>query len=379
LISAGTRSDVAGAPASYFEAMSPSLNDGWAPLAGVLVGRDKYIDLPIPERYDLAADPHETRNLAGQDASRDRVLASRLRELGASASTTRVAEDPAAEAALRALGYVSGRAVPKARYVDADDPKALIGIDQAVHRAVDAIAAGRPQDAEAIYEDIIQRRPDMTLAYRHLAFLKARRGDLAGATTVLQRATRDGAADRRVLAQLAEYLIDRRQTRQAIEMLEPLVANGPVESDSINTLGIAYAQSGRTAEARRTFERGVTEDPTSSVPLENLGMLALGQRDLDGARQRFEDALHVDPKSSRAYSGLGTVASRAGNRDAAIANWSRAVELDERNFDALYNLGISLVREKRIAEARPYLEQYLRTAPPTLEKERREIAGLLPR
>ncbi|HEY7289839.1 MAG TPA: sulfatase-like hydrolase/transferase [Vicinamibacterales bacterium] len=379
LISADARRDVAGAPASYFEAMGPNLNDGWAPLAGVLVGRDKYIDLPMPERYDLAADPHETRNLAGQDPSRDRALASRLRELGASASTTRVTEDPAAEAALRALGYVSGRAAPKARYVDADDPKSLIGIDQSVHRAVDAVAAGRPQEAEGIYEEIIQRRPDMALAYRHLAFLKARRGDLAGATTVLQRATRQGAADRRVLAQLAEYLIDRGQTRQAIELLEPLVEAGPIESDALNTLGIAYAQSGRTADARRIFERGVAEDPTSSVPLENLGMLALGQRDLDAARLRFEEALRVDPKSSRAYSGLGAVASRAGNRDAAIASWSRAVELDGRNLDALYNLGVALVREKRVIEARPYLEQYLRTAPASLEKERREIAALLPR
>ena len=33
---------------SYFEAMTATLSRGWAPLRGVIVGRDKYIDLPLP-------------------------------------------------------------------------------------------------------------------------------------------------------------------------------------------------------------------------------------------------------------------------------------------------------------------------------------------
>ena len=47
----------------YFEALSASLNRGWAPLYGVARGSLKYIDLPIPELYDLAADPAEAQNL----------------------------------------------------------------------------------------------------------------------------------------------------------------------------------------------------------------------------------------------------------------------------------------------------------------------------
>jgi arylsulfatase A-like enzyme len=43
---------------SYFEAMSAMLNRGWAPLSGVLAGREKFIDLPRPELYDLASDPN---------------------------------------------------------------------------------------------------------------------------------------------------------------------------------------------------------------------------------------------------------------------------------------------------------------------------------
>ena len=48
----------------------PTLARGWAPLRGVLVGREKYIDLPIAELYDLDRDPREQQNLAA--LARDR-------------------------------------------------------------------------------------------------------------------------------------------------------------------------------------------------------------------------------------------------------------------------------------------------------------------
>ncbi len=61
--------------ASYFEALATSLNRGWAPLTGVLVGRNKYIDLPIEELYDIAGDPAESRNDAQSRGALRQTLA----------------------------------------------------------------------------------------------------------------------------------------------------------------------------------------------------------------------------------------------------------------------------------------------------------------
>ncbi len=86
LLSASARRDSSPRP-SYFEAMSATLNRGWAPLSGVIADRDKFIDVPIVERYDLAADRAEAMNLAGTiarsrrhapgDASRTRGITPR--------------------------------------------------------------------------------------------------------------------------------------------------------------------------------------------------------------------------------------------------------------------------------------------------------------
>jgi len=353
------------------------LNRGWAPLTGVLVGRDKFIDLPIPERYDLFADHEERRNLAGRDPERDRTLIAVLRGFGAAVPGERATEDADAAARLRALGYTSTSAARKSAYTDADDPKTLIGLDQAVHRAVESFDAGRVDEAEQIYRQVIAARPDMAIAYRHLAFIEARRGHVAGAVELLQSALRAGVTDRRVLTLLGEYLADSGRVDQGIHVLEPLASDPRADADMLNTLGIAYAQAGRADAARRAFERVLAINPNSSVPLENLGMLSLERGDLRTARTYYERAVAVDSRSSRAYGGLGVVALRSGDRDEAVAVWKTAVGLDPTNLEALYNLGTTLARNGEAAAARPYLEQFLKTAPLQAERDRHEVARLL--
>ena len=90
--------------------MTYNLVRGWAPLRGVLVERNKYIDLPIPELYDLGADPKEERNLAPQQARRLHVLANTLRTLNVAPPNRPGRESADVAAALRSLGYISGSA-----------------------------------------------------------------------------------------------------------------------------------------------------------------------------------------------------------------------------------------------------------------------------
>jgi arylsulfatase A-like enzyme/Flp pilus assembly protein TadD len=378
LLSAAERQSGAAPRPSYFEAMSAMLNRGGAPLTGVAIDRDKFIDLPIAERYDLAADPAERTNLAGRAPERDRMLAARLREFNALPAAARHPESPEAVARLRALGYVSSPAPAKDRYTDADDPKRLVELDSAMHRAVDAFAARRGDEAVEIYRDVLRKRPDMAIAYRHLAFIEWQRGNPRAAVEVLQRALAERVTQPAVVAQLGSYLADIDRVPEALQLLEPLARSPDADPDTLNSLGIAYVRAGRREDARRVFERVLTIDPESGVPLENLGMLALERGDLPAARRQFERALQADPRSSRAHADLGVVALRAGDRATAIAEWKRAVELDPGNADALYNVGVTLARDGQLDAARPYLEQFLRTAPPAFyAKDLERVAALL--
>jgi Flp pilus assembly protein TadD len=69
---------------------------------------------------------------------------------------------------------------------------------------------------------------------------------------------------------------------------------------------------------------------------------------------------------ARAHNGLGVLAAEAGRADEAIAHWTQAIALEPKEYDTLFNLGALLVRTGRAPEARPYLERFLREAPPAV-------------
>ena len=87
-------------------------------LRGVIAGRAKYIDLPIAEVYDLAADPREERNLVASAGASVSALVSDLRRFGAVRPGEPRAENADVRSRLQALGYVSGSTPGKARYTE---------------------------------------------------------------------------------------------------------------------------------------------------------------------------------------------------------------------------------------------------------------------
>jgi arylsulfatase A-like enzyme len=120
----------------YFEAMTAMLKRGWAPLRGVIAGREKFIDLPVEELYDLATDAREGRNLAAEHAERVRVLNAQLGGFGATLPGDQATENAEVRAAAVARLPV-GSAQRKARYTEDDDPKRLIDVDRLMIEGID--------------------------------------------------------------------------------------------------------------------------------------------------------------------------------------------------------------------------------------------------
>lgn len=349
---------------SYFEAMAAMLNRGWAPLKGVLEGYDKYIDLPIPELYNLANDPGERTNLAQRERDRMRVLSARLDEFKAPLPGDRYTETPEVAAKLQALGYTSGSAPQKAVYTEQDDPKTLVTLDQWIRDGVAAFEQGKTEQAYAIYERVIEARPSMPLGYKNLAFLQWQSGDAQGAIQTLERAMKANAWTTDMATQLGSDLAEAGTPSDAIALLEPLASGDKVTPDILNALGIAYARAGAGAKAFAAFQRALAKDPRNAPAFENIGTLQLDSGDLAHARQSLERAIAIDPTLPRSHNGLAVIAMRTGHPDEAFAEWKSAVALAPHDYDSLYNLATQLEDAGRHDEARPYLERFAKEAPP---------------
>jgi arylsulfatase A-like enzyme/Flp pilus assembly protein TadD len=376
LVNAAGRVIDDGERTSYFEAMSASLNRGWAPLTGVLAGREKLISLPLPELYNLSTDQREERNLIDKEFDRRRALEARLAAFGSTGPGPRAAESAEALSRLRALGYVSGTAATKTRYDEADDPKRMIDLDRAIHEGVELFHNKRIAEAEQAFERVLASRPDMTHAYRHLGALRWETGRPFEAIATLERAMKAGLSDAPLQAQLGIYLAEAGQPTVAIPLLEAITAGSTPDIDAVNALGIAYGRAGRFDRAAVAFQRVLALDPTNGMAFENIGSTKLSMRDLAGARAALQRALELNPRSARAEVGLGAVEMAAGNRDTAFEHWRRAAELDPSDLEALYNLATGLAAAGRRVEARPYAEAFLRQAPPA--RFARELAEVRP-
>jgi arylsulfatase A-like enzyme/Tfp pilus assembly protein PilF len=356
---------------SYLESLSSSLNRGWAPLYGVL-DRDlmKYVDLPIPELYDLRRDPSEQHNLAAsrpQDLDRLRGLLGRLRadDVGVGA---RVREEEATLERLRALGYVGGaEAVRKQRYTVDDDPKRLIEIDTRIRDVVTRYRAGDYDGAIAICEENIRRRPTMFLSYLQLAYLQRMRGRLDLAIQAARQAVDLQPLDSEAISLYGAYLTEAGRSGEAVAFLGPYANNTKADIDVLTALGMAQARQGQRDEALSTFARARDLDPSNAMVLVNVGTVYLMAGDRVRARQAFEAALDIDQDVARAHNSLGVLAAEEGHVDEAVERWKRAAALDPQDYQSLFNLGATLRNLHREPEARPYLEAYLKAAPVALE------------
>ncbi len=253
----------------YAETLAPRLDFGWSDLRAWRDGRYKYVRAPRPELYDIEADPGETRNLAASEpVVRQRMadaLEAGLKRLGETEAWR--GPDSEARERLRALGYVQG----PGGVVTGADPKDRIEVALMIARAAGPFPS--QEEAARRYREIAARDPDNPL----------------------------------VNLRLADVLLRSGRAREAIAPFRKVVSGGPRTADAHVGLATAYAELGRTGEAKRALEDGLRIDPGNGQVHFNLGELARARGELAVAREEYEAALRDPVTAERAHARLETL------------------------------------------------------------------------
>jgi arylsulfatase A-like enzyme/cytochrome c-type biogenesis protein CcmH/NrfG len=363
---------------SYFEALTGTATRGWAPLYGFVQGSQKFIDLPIPELYDLDSDPRESENLVAsrpEDVSRMRSLLVALRD--SDPGLQRVAESEQTREQLKALGYVSNAAPIKARYTEDDDPKRLMHLSLAISDVINRYNTGDPRGALARCREIVAARPTMALGFHYLAFLEWQLGEKGAAIEASRKALALNPENTEVASRLGVFLAQSGRAAEGVVLLEPFAGRPEPDADVLMALALAYAELGRTTETIATFDRLLDFNPTNAMALLSKGRACLQAGRKAEAREALAAALRRDPALGLAHVSLGFIESQDGHVENALAEWRKALDVDPSAYEALFNLGVTLVQQGRTAEARPYIERYLREAPPAEAASAAQLRALL--
>jgi arylsulfatase A-like enzyme/Flp pilus assembly protein TadD len=346
----------------YFEALSSSLNRGWAPLHGRIEQRMKAIRLPVGELYDLRQDPSEVTNLA---PSRPAELEQVLGRLPAAAfePSRRDALDPDVVARLRALGYVAasaGSTSPEAALDPALDPKRLVGVQNRIDDATSAYRRGEVEPALRILEGLAADHPGIAVIHSHLGYLLLDAGRPEEAARRLAVVVERGGGDASLRVLLAWALLRGGAPERAREALAPLAETPDPEVQRL--LGLVATRLGQAAHARERFERALRADPSYPEAELELGLLDVREGRLAEAEPRLRRALEQDPRLALGWNALGVVLAQRGDLEGALAAWSEASAAAPELPDPVINRSRALAGLGRTAEAIAELEGYVERA-----------------
>ncbi len=360
---------------SYFEALSAHLDFGWAPLRGVVEGKWKLIQLPIPELYDLEADPEEKRNLFSLRLAEARRLASKIPKESEWPPDRLVSSEEVER--LRSLGYLVGDDGSNREFSGDDDPKNLVHLDQMMATLPQLFANGQLDKGVELARRVISERPSMSLAHLYLTRFLLRQGKLEAALGSLREAKSIGIDKPELTVQLALALTQSGQAQQAMELLDE-GSLGANEADLVNARAMALHALGRIQEAEDLLTQRIESEPNDAGAHESLSFIALQSQLYLRAKEHAEAALSIDESRPDAWNNLGVAWYWLGEKDRALDAWERALELVPETPDVLLSYGLTSAETGRSNEAREALRLFLKTAPsPRYDAARRQAETVL--
>lgn len=190
-------------------------------------------------------------------------------------------------------------------------------VEAALASALRLYEAGRLEEAEQAYQEILGLYPGQHVATLQLALIAHRRGNGV----------------------------------RAIELVEEALRLNPLYPPAHNHMGNALRGAQRFEESISSYRRAIALDSAYAAPHFNLGTVLLGKGEIEGALASFEAGLAIDPRNLDAHNALGMALMQAGQPARAVESYRRALQLDPDSFQVLNNLAIALRELKLPSEA----------------------------
>src|SRR5258708_5283770 len=125
----------------------------------------------------------------------------------------------------------------------------------------------------------------------------------------------------------------------------PIVADavapdaGNSEAARLNSIGVAYMNQQRFADAQKQFDAALKTQPDYALAKLNLGISLLSQQKSEDAKKALLEASEKLPRDPYAWYNLGLVYKDVGEQEKAIAAFRLVTEIAPTEPDAFYFIG----------------------------------------
>ncbi len=223
--------------------------------------------------------------------------------------------------------------------------------------------AGRLDEAERHYREILKTEPQNYDALYLLATLYSQTGRLDDALQTISEATRikPNAAD---AAHTRAALLHRLgRLEEAVAAYDHLLLLQPRIAEAYNNRGAALSSLERHADALASYDAAIAIKPDFADAWNNRGNAFLLTGRAEEAVKSYDRALMLNPRQIDALVNRGTAFVQMGRHADAVTSFSAALALDSSRLDVVEARGRALSDLHRYADALPDLERAVAASP----------------
>lgn len=199
------------------------------------------------------------------------------------------------------VGLGEPTVVPEIRLKEKGAAGGVPGSDvgQLFQKAVELTKAGKLDEAEAAYVDLIAKNPSIAGLHYNLGYVHAQKKEYDKAEAEYQKVIEMEPTNADAYIQLAHVYADEKKDDKASELIAKAVADHPSDAKLIFTEGVYFLNSQKTDEAVAAFSKAESLDPSNAETQFYLGILAVQQNKKEMAIPRLEKYLSMSPSNTQ--------------------------------------------------------------------------------
>ncbi|MEI9889814.1 MAG: tetratricopeptide repeat protein [Caulobacteraceae bacterium] len=232
-----------------------------------------------------------------------------------------------------------------------------------IDRAVQAHQAGRLEEAEALYGQVLAQRPDEPNALGNLGLIRLHRGDLEAGVQLIDASLAARPNQPWALTNKASALIALRRLEEAADCCRLAVEMDAASVVGHDVLGDVLLQLGRPEQALAAYGEAIALRPDHADALFKSGSILLDLGRWAEAEPALRRAAEHAPHSALPHSRLSMLLRALGRLDEALAEGDRAVARDPANVEVRIQRAGVLREIGRPHEALEALEAVLQDHP----------------
>ena len=223
-------------------------------------------------------------------------------------------------------------------------------IDQMLQQGVTVHKEGKLNEAENLYQKILETQPMHPYANHNLGILLLSKNKPEAALPLFKIAVEVNPNIELFWLSYINALINGNQLEEAEASTRKAIELKPEFSEAHYNLGNILKNFGRLEEAEASYKKAIELKPSFIGAYNNLGNMLKDLNRLEEAETSYKKAIKVNPDYAEAHNNMGAVLAKLDRLEEAEASYKKAIELKPSFVEAYLNLGSILDRLNRTEE-----------------------------